>query len=333
MMVMVVVVTTAVAVFIVVMMMVVLVVVASAVAVFIVMMVVVMLVVVASAVAIFIVTVVMVMLVVVASAVAVFIVMVVMVMMVMCQLLKLGVEGGLLLHSLKDGLAVEVVPRGRNQGSGLVMLANKFHRSFQLFSGDAVGMAENDRVSVLDLIVEELAEVLHIHLALISIDNGGETIKQNVGAVDILDRADNVAEFSDTRGLDKDAVGRIFVKHLFKSLSEVTDQTATDATRVHLGNRDACVLQKAAVNTDFAKLVFDKHQLLARVGFLDQFFDKSGLARSQKTRKNINFGHTYSFSPDLKLYPFYYNTHSPSMQDGTGQLFFKRQKNLSFAID
>ena len=68
-------------------------------------------------------------------------------------------------------------------------------------------MAEYYTTCAFNLIVEKLAEILHVHLALISIDNGGETIKQDVGAVDILDRADNVAELSDTRGLDKDAVG------------------------------------------------------------------------------------------------------------------------------
>ena len=67
--------------------------------------------------------------------------------------------------------------------------------------------------------------------------------------------------------------------------------TAADAARGHLGDLDAGLLQKAAVDVDLAEFVLDQHELFAAVGFRDQLFDERGLAGAQKAGENVNFRH------------------------------------------
>ena len=78
---------------------------------------------------------------------------------------------------------------------------------------------------------------------------------------------------------------------LFESLVEVADEGAADAARGHLGDLDAGLLEKAAVDVDLAEFVLDQHELFAAVGFRDQLFDERGLAGAQKAGENINFRH------------------------------------------
>ena len=52
------------------------------------------------------------------------------------------------------------------------------------------------------------------------------------------------------------------------------------------------LLQKAAVNANFAEFVLNEDELLAVIGFLDHLFDERRLASAEKARININFCHT-----------------------------------------
>ena len=52
------------------------------------------------------------------------------------------------------------------------------------------------------------------------------------------------------------------VQHLPQRLAEVAHQGAADAAGVHLGDLDAGVLEKAAVNADLTELIFDQNDLL-----------------------------------------------------------------------
>ena len=103
-------------------------------------------------------------------------------------------------------------------------------------------MAEYKAACVCYLIIEELAEVLHIHLVLLCVHNCCEAVKLHIVSVDILNCADNVTELADARWLNKDTVGSIVCKDLLQSLSEVTDKTAADTARIHFGYLHACVL-------------------------------------------------------------------------------------------
>ena len=89
----------------------------------------------------------------------------------------------------------------------------------------------------------------------------------------------------------------IGIHHLLQGLTKIAHQTAADAAAVHLGNVDARLLQKAAVNAYFAKLIFNENQLFAGIGLSDQLLDERRLACAQKTGENINFSHKSIFFP------------------------------------
>ena len=152
-------------------------------------------------------------------------------------------------------------------------------------------MAEDKAACIGDLVVEEFAEVLLIHLALLGVNNGGEAVELNVVSVDVLYRADDVAELADARGLDEDAVGVVLVEHLHERLAEVADERAADAARIHLGYLDAGVLQEAAVNAYLTELVLDKHELFAMVALSYQLLDERGLTGSEKAGENGYLSH------------------------------------------
>ena len=263
-MVMLVIVTSALTVLVMIVMVMMLVVVASALTVLVV--VVMVLVVVASALAVLIVIVVMMVLVVMTAALAVLVVvvmvmMLVMMLMLLLKLVKSVLEGILLLHSGKNILAVKLVPRSGYDSSGSVVLSDKLNRSLDLLCLGKVGMRKNDRGSVGDLVIVELAKVLHIHLALIHVCNGSEAIELGILSLYRLDSLDNVGELTNSAGLDDNAVGVELVKHLYKRLGEITDERATDTAGIHLGNFNAGVLKEASVNTDLTELVFYEHKL------------------------------------------------------------------------
>ena len=67
---------------------------------------------------------------------------------------------------------------------------------------------------MLYLIVVELAEILHVHLALVRIGNSREAVEHHVLAAYILHGTDNIRKLAHTRGLDNYSVGRVFVKYL-----------------------------------------------------------------------------------------------------------------------
>ena len=170
------------------------------------------------------------------------------------------------------------------------MLADDGDALGELGVGGLIGVREDDGAGVGDLVAEKLAEVLHIHLALAGVHDRRERIELRLVRRHALDGADHVAEFADARRLDQDAVGGKLGQHLFERAPEITDQTATDAARIHLGNFDPGVLHKAAVDADLSEFVFDQDELFALERLLDEFFDERGFSRAEKARENIDFG-------------------------------------------
>ena len=148
---------------------------------------------------------------------------------------------------------------------------------------------------MLNLVIIELAKVLHIHFALVDVDNNGIGAKLRIGTVNALYRLDNVGELADTRGLNDDAVWMEFVKHTAECGGKITDERAADATRIHLGNLNARITEKSAVNADFAKLIFDKDELFTCIRLGDKLLYKCGLSRTEKAGKNIYFRHFHIF--------------------------------------
>ena len=221
-------------------------------------------------------------------------VMVVMVMLVLGLLgkeLQLLFKGILVLHRLENLCAGELIPRGGNDGGVLVVLAQQSDAGFKLFGLNTVRAAQNDGVCVLDLVVIELAEVLHVHFALVCIGNGGEAIQRNVFHVQVLHGTDHIAQLAYAGRLDQNAVRVVGLQHLTQRLAEVAHKAAADAALAHLGDFNAGVLQKAAVNGNLAELIFDEDELFALKSFGDQFADQRGFACAEEAGKNIDFRH------------------------------------------
>ena len=194
----------------------------------------------------------------------------------------------------EDGLAVQLVPRSRQNGGVGVLLAQHRGGSLELFLRELLRTGKNDRAGGLDLVVVELTEVLHIDLDLAGVGHGDIAVELELARALVdgaLDGDDDVRELADAARLNEDAVGVELRHDLLECLVEVTDEGAADAARGHLGDLDARLLQKAAVDVDLAEFVLDQHELFAAVGCRDQLFDERGLAGAQKAGENVNFRH------------------------------------------
>ena len=82
------------------------------------------------------------------------------------KLIHLFVESIAVLHGGEQFGAGELLPGGGDQRGLCVVRAHQLHRPCELFLAGDVGMGEDYAVGSFDLVVEELAEVLHVHLTL-----------------------------------------------------------------------------------------------------------------------------------------------------------------------
>ena len=127
------------------------------------------------------------------------------------------------------------------------------------------------------LVVKELAEILHIHAAFHGVHHRGGAIKEE-GLVNALHGPDHIAQLAYTAGLNEDPVRMELLQHLGKGFGKIPHQGAADAARVHFRDLNAGILQKTSVDADFAKFVFDQHQLFPGVGLPNELFDQGGFA-------------------------------------------------------
>ena len=247
---------------------------------------------------------VMVMLMVVVTAAAALLTVLVMMLMVVVMMLMLFFQqfqrlcqSILALNGFQQLGAGELIPGGSDDDGGGILFTQQCHAGIQLVLLHALGAAEDDGAGVFYLIVVELTEVLHVHLALVGICHGGEAVEFYVVHLQTADCGDDIAELAHAGGFDEDAVGGVGLHHLGQRLGKIAHQAAADAAAVHFGDLHAGFLQETAVDADLAELVFDQHQLFALVGFFHQFFDEGGFTGTQKAGENINFSHIYhSFS-------------------------------------
>ena len=242
------------------------------------------------------------MLVVVMTAAAALLFVVMMLMVMMLQLRQFLLQSGFTGHSLQQLSAGQFVPGGNYQGCGLIMLPQQRHGGIQLGLGDIGGTGEDDGGCGLDLVVIEFAKILHIELDLACISHSHLEIHHHIVAGDLLHGSNHIAELAHTGGFDDDAVGIVLLDDLHQGLTEIAHQAAADATGVHLGDVDARILQEATVDADLAEFVFDEHQVLALVGFLDHFLDEGGLTGAEEAGVNINLGHKNE-PPIFRVYP------------------------------
>ena len=237
----------------------------------------------------------------VAAAGAVPVMLMVVVFVVMMSFFQFLQHGIALLHGLQNLGAGQLIPGGgHDHGIGILSL-DQLNTGMQLFFGNGIRAAENDRTGSFHLIVIELAEVLHIHLALAGIGHSDHIAQLHIMGYHLLHSGFHITELAYTGGLDEDPVGMILLNDLLQSLTKVAHQRAADAAGVHFGDFNAGLLQKTAVNANFTELILDQHQLLACIGLLDHLFNQSCFTCSEKTGVNIDFSHTET-SPSLKKF-------------------------------
>ena len=103
------------------------------------------------------------------------------------------------------------------------MLLEKRDAICNLLLGNIACVAEYDASRIFNLVIEKLTEVLHVHLALVSINDGRKAVKNSTLGVCIFNRFDNVGELTYTGRLDKDTVGSVLVDNLLESNGKVTN--------------------------------------------------------------------------------------------------------------
>ena len=216
---------------------------------------------------------------------------------------QLGLEVVLGGHGLQDLLTGQVIPCGGHDSGGGVLFPQHCHGSGDLFLAGGLGAAEQDAACVADLVIVELAEVLHIHLDLVHIGHGDKAVQLHVQMLrHALHGAGHIAQLANAGRLDDDAVGVVLLHHLLQSGAEIAHQRAADAACVQLVDLNAAFLQETAVNADLAELVLDQHHLLACKGLGDQLFDQSGFAGAKEAGEDIDFSHVPNASFFLSQY-------------------------------
>ena len=199
-----------------------------------------------------------------------------------------------LFDGAEDGHAVQLVPGcGENGGIG-VLLPQQRHGGLQLLLAQPLGAGEDDGTGGLDLVVVELAEVLHVYLDLGGVRYGHKAVQLHVRYVlhGVLHRHDHVAELANAAGLDEDAVRVELLMYVLQRLVEVAHQRAADAPGGHFTDLHAGVLQEPTVNADLTELVFDQYQLLAGEGLGQQFLDKGRLTCAQESGNDVDLCHS-----------------------------------------
>ena len=79
------------------------------------------------------------------------------------------------------------------------MLTQHLYRLCKLLLGHALGTAQYDGTRMLYLVVEKLAEVLHVHLTLLAVYNNDRTVDVYIHvARHILDCLHNVRQLANT---------------------------------------------------------------------------------------------------------------------------------------
>ena len=160
--------------------------------------------------------------------------MVMLMFLVMCSLLsgeagKLFLQRILVFHRLQDELAVELIPRCRDDGSVGIVFPQQCHSIHQFFLTHAVRTAEDDSSGMLDLVIKELTKVLHVNFALGRISHGDKGVQLNIMVVQTLHSSDDVRQLTYAGRLDKDTVGMELGQNLLQCLPKVTHQATTDA--------------------------------------------------------------------------------------------------------
>ena len=228
------------------------------------------------------------------------------------QCFQCGLQRILLLHGLHKLLTGELLPWGGDDHSRGVLFPEHGHSGLKLILFHIRRSGEDNGSRIFNLVVIKFAKVLHVDLALGGVCHGYHAADLHILGFGTLYGLRHIAELANAGGLDENTVRMVFLHDLFQGLAKVTYQRAADAAGVHLRDLNAGLLQKAAIDTDLAELIFDEHDFLTGIDFLNQLFDERGLTSTQKTGENIYFCHNQTPSVEIwgqtPTFSIYYNT-------------------------
>ena len=191
-----------------------------------------------------------------------------------------------------DRLSAQLIPGRSDNRCIRILLPDHGDCLIDLFLRGVLRPGENDCPGALNLVVIELAKVLHVHLYLLDIGNCHKRADLQIAFLRcILDRAADVRQLADAGRLDDDMIRVKLLHDLLQGLRKVPHQAAADAAGIHLGNIDAGFLQKPSVNPDLAELIFNQDYLLSCKHITDQFLNQRRLAGPEESRNNINLCH------------------------------------------
>ena len=199
-----------------------------------------------------------------------------------------------MLHGGENFSARKLLPGRGNERRLSVVLAHERNGVFKLFLARDVGMREDYAVCRFYLVVEELAEILHIHFALCGVDDCRIGVYGAILKVGAVNCANDVGELAHARGFNQNPIGIVLLAHLLQRLGKIAHERTADTARVELVNLYARVGEKASVYADIAEFVLNEDEFFAGVSFLYQLFDERGFARAEKTGKNIYLCHCKS---------------------------------------
>ena len=174
--------------------------------------------------------------------VMVFVCMFMLVFVIFGKFFQLGVQTILFFHRGKNGFPVQLVPLRRHIIRVGIPRLQSFETSVQLFFGNSRRMRKHHTRSVAYLIDKKLAEIFHIHFALICVHYSAESIQNAVFHVRTLHRAYHVAQFPHARRLDNNPIGSILFFHLLQRLREIAHQRTADTPGIHFGDIHAGIL-------------------------------------------------------------------------------------------
>ena len=220
---------------------------------------------------------------------------IVMMVVMMLQFFQILLQGCIALHGIQQLSTGQFGPGCGDQCRFSIVLTQQRNCCIQFCLGNGIGTGQNNGLRRFDLVVIELAKVLHVDLHLAGIRHSNGVAQSDLLIGDLFHSTDDIGQLANTGGFDDDAVGRVLLDHLSQSLAEVANQTAADAAGVHLGNVDTGILQETTVNADFTELILNQHQLLALIGFLDHLLDQGSFTGTQETGVNIDFHIVHTF--------------------------------------
>ena len=148
-----------------------------------------------------------------------------MVMMLMLFLKHLLLQRYRMLHNLYQFLSVKILNRSCDDGCIFIQAAKKLQGLLNFLLRCDICTAHDDGACILDLIVKELTEVLHVHLAFLGINNSCIAVQFDVNLIlNTLYSFDNVRKFTNSGWLDEDSVRVVFGNNFFQGSTEISNQ-------------------------------------------------------------------------------------------------------------